>query len=511
MLMSMGAAVASEGEAPQFAVTHMEIEFPRQALQLSDNHRKSFVPMPLLVDFFLNADDLELRSVKNCRLIDAEERDLQARFLYSGDRFFRVKAGKEVYPHGEWVEVQGIAEVQPKSGKTEVCEVDLQASGEGVWKSGNRCIDARRVQIGGAEMWMLTPGRETGEIRSVEYETADGDWEDYDLSDARSIITENPDETAVGDTGADSGGIDAEKPMSRYIPYVNLAELRSLSVTYWVPDESREVPFRYRLALNGAQSLPYNPALQGAPVPKSETQYLRINKEEHPIMISVTGLEIGYHDAVYHVGVVADLYSDTQRIAQAAVTELHVQDASGRDLAAEVDLQDVALERARASIRFGSPSTDSVTVSGVYELHLGVASELFESTVVENSVGTRVNMCGYSATVGTAPLESWMKRTLENQPLKHEPYQVTITFDSLPPGAQSEDVMLTTEDGQAPCRYAASYHPGKNGITNMKIYAVFDGKPQRFKLSFKTQKASGVRRIPFSYKVSVGGARQQHP
>ena len=192
MLMSMGAAVAAEGEAPQFAVTHMEIEFPRQALQLSDNHRKSFMPMPLMVDFFLNADDLELRSVKNCRLIDAEERDLQARFLYSGGRFFRVKAGEEVYPHGEWVEVQGIAEVQPKSGKT-------------------------------------------------------------------------------------------------------------------------------------------------------------------------------------------------------------------------------------------------------------------------------------------------------------------------------EDVMLTTEDGQAPCRYAASYHPGKNGITNMKIYAVFDGKPQHFKLSFKTQKASGVRRIPFSYKVSVGGARQQHP
>ncbi len=510
MLMSMGAAVAAEGEAPDFAVAGVEVGFAQQALQLSDNHVKRFIPMPLQVDFFLKSGVVEVKSVKNCRLIDAENRDLQAHFSYAGSYFFRVRAGDEVYPHGEWVEVQGIAVVQSKSGKSEVLEVDLQASGEGVWKVGTHSINVKRVQIGGEERWLLTPEPGLGEIKSVGYENAEGDWEDFDLSEAGSIIMHEPYETEAGDTGGDYVRIDAADPASRYIPYVELSELRSLSLTCWQPDETREVPFRYRLTMGGAQSLTYDPALQGTPVPKVEPQYLKINTAEHPVMVSLAELSVGYMHDVYSMGIKADLYSDTQRFVQASVTELHVQDASGRDLTAEVDQQEFRSDCARASIRFSTPSTDSVTVSGVYELHLGVASELFESTVVENTVGARVNMCGYSATIGTAPLESWMKNSIEHQQLKHEPYQVTLTFDSLPEGAQPEDVQLTTESGHDPCRAAFSYSQGENGLENMKMYAVFDGKPQRFKLSFNKLKASSVRRIPFSYKVSLGGVQQQN-
>ena len=510
MLMSMGAAAAAEGDAPEFTVAGVEVGFPRQALQLSDDHCQSFIPMPLQVDFLLKSGVVVVKSVKNCRLIDAENRDLQAHFSYGGSYFFRVKAGEEVYPHGEWVEVQGIAVVQTKSGKSDVLEVDLQASGEGVWKAGNRCINAKRVQIGGEEMWLLTPEPGLGEIRSVGYETADGDWEDFDLSEARSIITEEPYETYGGDMGRDYVAIDAEEPAGRYIPYVELSELRSLSVTCWLPDEIREVPFRYRLTMSEAQALPYDPAVQGTPAQVEEPEYRRINKEEHPMMMCVADLSMGYLHDVYSVGIVADLYSDTQSIVQASLTELKVQDASGRDLAAEVPHQDFGSARARASIQFATPKTDSVTVSGVYEVHLGETAELFESTVVENTVGARVNMRGYSATIGTAPLESWMKSAVEHQLLEHEPYQVTLTFDSLPEGAQPEDVQLTTEDGQDPCQAAFSYSQGEKGLENMKMYAVFDGKPQRFKLSFNTLKASSVRRIPFSYKVSLGGVQQQN-
>lgn len=47
MLMSMGAAVAAEGDTPDFAVAGVEVGFAQQALQLSENHVKRFIPMPL--------------------------------------------------------------------------------------------------------------------------------------------------------------------------------------------------------------------------------------------------------------------------------------------------------------------------------------------------------------------------------------------------------------------------------------------------------------------------------
>lgn len=428
-----------------------------------------------------------LKEIKNCSMVDAAGRNLQASAVYDRGYQITVSARKNLYAQGDWVDVQGVAVVSPHASPCQETVVfPGTQSGTLPLKHGSFSWKIR-TDDDGAQSYSFSAGQGVSRLQSIGYTDAAGDWveiEDIDENTAYSLWTPIPQGTV-------------------------------LTIQYCTAGEETEVPFRYRLSMSGAELLPYLPEVQttdAAPIEKAPAQLCRA---EHPVTITPASFYWREEDTCT-LQLDARLFSDTHTVANARLKNLRVKDAKGKLLDTDMPKVDTDADSVQADISFAVPATPSVTVSGVLELDAGDIASRLISVMVPCTDGTTFSVAGLEGKVVPASANEhreMMDNISGRMRVEGKVQVVQICLENVPESLREDDVVITGDKGQSFLVQSVSSHFTPLSTTRDIVYRksvtytlAFDGPLSQLKVSVDSRKSAPTRTFPFSFRLNISGA-----
>lgn len=489
------AAWAQEPQAEDaFYRESFAVYYPQPSVDLPDLECYYASMFPVFFTAAVKDYEFFLLEVKDCKVVDAKGRDLQARVDGCDDYSFRIETEDDIYPQGDWVDVQAVATVVKLAGLCrEDLEVSASESGELQLKHGHLAWN-----IGTDEYWglvlHLNPGKGIGRVHSISYTDADGNNEFLSVRD-NTVYLDSPIPAGV-------------KWTVEYFPAAGIAD----------------IPFRYRLTMSGAEHMPYVPDMPAAKTAPVEDELLPLNPAEHPVVPYFNCFSWSDDGEKYEFELGARMYSDTQSIANAKVKDVLVQDETGVSLS--VGDATVVTTHDSAEVKITCPQTlrGTVTVSGMLELGVGATADRQQAVLVPCEPGSAFSVGEWEGTVEAMEPENQevYLRMVGNQEVEGEPQVVRIHFKDIPEDARTEDVKLTADNSKS--HMLLSVHKGFQQLVaeftpemeDDKLFkqhyvytAVFDGPIKHVKVTVDSRKGAQTRRVPFSFNVNIGGAQPQ--
>ena len=249
----------------------------------------------------VNYSRFVLKNVRDCVIVDAEARNLPATVIHCENHFV-VKSDMDVYAHGDWVDIQGVAEVETiLELNRESAKLTSDAAGRMELTHGS--ISWKRVQEENGKTYLkLEPSANIATIDSIRY-YANNEWNYLYFFD------DNKDELPSYDV----------KP-------------RQVEVCYAEGTGRYNVPFRYRLSLSGAQLLPYVPNLKTIEVSENKQEPIAVAPAADEVYMVTEGWD-SKPDGRCMLSINAYLFSDSLSIVSAVVKDAYLVDDSGTEVA----------------------------------------------------------------------------------------------------------------------------------------------------------------------------------
>lgn len=486
-----GMSLAQEPSAADlFDRTFFMVHFPEDSVQFESGNMSIYKHGTTLQWNMCFIDKYyTLKEIKDCCMYDATGRNLQAKASYSGGYHVSVTAAKDLYAQGDWVDVQGVAVVaQHSSPCQETVVFPGTQNGSLPLKHGSFAWEIDTDEDGVSSI-SFSAGNGIARLFSIGYTDAEGDW--MEIED-----------------------IDEDSAYSLYIP-----EGTELIVRYSTSGAEIEVPFRYRLTMSGAESLPYLPEPETTKAAPTEKDPVQLIRAEHPVTITPASLHCP-EDGTCTLQLNARLFSDTQTIANARLKNISVKDAQGKLPDVEAVEVNTDADSAEAEITFAAPATSTVTVSGVFELEAGDTAARMVSVMVPCRPGATFSVGEYRGKV--VPVSANERREIMeniNGRMEVEEVQVVqLEFENVPASWRSDDIVVTTDKGKGYLIQSTSAHTTpiltKRDVLYKKsaTYTLgFDGPVSQLNVSVDSRKSATTRSFPFEYQLNVSGVIPPNP
>ena len=314
----------------------------------------------------VNYSRFVLKNVRDCMVVDAEARKLPATVTLCENHFVVKSDIEDGYAQGDWIDIQGIAEVETTSElNRESVKLTSDAAGRMELTHGSILWKRVRKEKGKAYL-KLEPSANIATIDSICY-YANNEWNYlYFFNDNK-----------------------AELPTYDFKP-------EQVEVCYAEGTGRYNVPFRYRLSLSGVQLLPYEPNLKTIEVSQNKWEPIAVDPAADEVYMVTEGWD-SKPDGRCMFSINAYLFSDSLAIVDAIVKDAYLVDDSGTEVAiSKIEIKDHFASRDKRLIEITCelPKTERLHYRGSLELNVrdadGNASTITYPFLISFNIGGAV-------------------------------------------------------------------------------------------------------------------------